>query len=318
MASAAAADALEGAHILLAEDERLSALITGTALGEAGHHVETVGDGLAALETLDRESFDVLITDWRMPKIDGVDLCRIVRERADTQNLYVIFLSGNDRKEQVVEALSAGADDYLPKPFDPAELLARVRAGLRIVNLQRRLTAANAALAELALTDPLTGLPNRRALDDVLAGHGRRGERRACIAMLDVDGFKAVNDAHGHAAGDAVLVAVADAVRRAARSTDTAARLAGDEFTLLLDDCSLSEAVTACERIRSAVSRTPVRIRDGQVSVTASIGVAPVVDRDDTAGALERADAALYRAKANGRDRVEVSEADVIPLRSAG
>src|SRR5205823_2977082 len=146
---------LEGARILVAEDSAVQATLTCGALRDAGCSVRLEGDGRAALTALDEERFELLVTDWMMPGCDGIQLCRSLRAREESAGrLYILFLTTLEAKEQIVEALSAGADDYLVKPFDPGELLARVRAGLRLVRLQDQLRSANSVLSKLALTDP--------------------------------------------------------------------------------------------------------------------------------------------------------------------
>src|SRR5215210_6574987 len=168
MAAPHPAPAPAGARILLAEDSGLAAAVATATLTREGHRVHVVANGHEALAALERLTFDLLITDWVMPGMDGVELCRQIRGREALRGLYILFLTARDGKRDVVGGLGAGADDYLPKPFDADELLARVRAGLRIVGLQRELLAANRTLRQLALTDELTDLPNRRALFEML------------------------------------------------------------------------------------------------------------------------------------------------------
>jgi two-component system cell cycle response regulator len=301
------ASALAGARILVAEDSRLQARITCGTLQEAGWSVRLEGDGLAALSALDEEKFDLLITDWMMPECTGLELCKAVRARDELAGLYLLFLTSLDEKEQIVEALSAGADDYLSKPFHPGELLARVRAGLRLVELQGRLRAANDTLGRLAMTDPLTELANRRAFDDFLAIEAAafaRGGNTFCLARIDLDRFKSVNDQHGHDAGDLLLASVAAALRNAVRACDLTARIGGDEFALLLRSCEVDEAIPLCERIRARVEAVRVPTADGHVSPTCSIGVAEIRDGLAAAETMGRADEALYDAKAKGGNAV--------------
>ncbi len=294
---------LQGARILVAEDSRVQATLTCGALREAGCAVRLEGNGVAALAALDEEPFDLLVTDWMMPECDGLELCRAVRARDDLDGLYVLFLTSLDEKEQVVEALSAGADDYLSKPFHAGELIARVRAGLRLVQLQDQLRASNDVLSRLAMTDPLTELANRRAFDDLLAMEAASVERGGpgfCLARIDVDRFKSVNDVHGHDVGDLVLTCFAKALRESVRSCDAAARIGGDEFALLLRSCPLEEGVSICERVRERIASVRVAAGEGYVSATASIGVDEMRHGAAPDRVLARADEALYEAKRRG------------------
>jgi diguanylate cyclase (GGDEF)-like protein len=320
---------LAGPRVLLVEDSGLSAAITHDVLTGAGYRVTHVDDGVAALEAVEHAEFDLVITDRVMPRMDGLDLCRALRARTATTGIYVLMLTALDRKSDIVEGLASGADDYLAKPFDASELLARVRAGLRIVGLQQELAAANQALARMALTDPLTELSNRRAIDEMLALDAMQLERTGVptvVAVVDLDHFKAINDAHGHAAGDLVLLAVARVLRRNSRLADTCGRIGGEEFVLLLRGCDVSEAATLCERIRSEIAALSIPVDDATVTLTASFGLASLAVevrpadalyrarrgthadelwQRSAADALRAADDALYRAKSLGRDRVE-------------
>jgi diguanylate cyclase (GGDEF)-like protein len=302
---------LEGASILVAEDSREQAEHTCGTLREAGCFVRLEGDGRAALRALGEERFDLLVTDWMMPGCDGIQLCRSVRAEEEVAGrLYILFLASLDGKEQIAEALSVGADDYLVKPFDPGELLARVRAGLRLVRVQAQLRAANGVLSRLALSDPITELANRRAFDDLLAREASSFERRGtpfCIARIDVDRFKTVNDTHGHDLGDELLSAFARTMRGAIRDEDVAARVGGDEFALLLRACALDTAASICERLRERLAAVQIPTPKDDVSATASIGIASAEGGTSVTQVFAAADEALYAAKARGGDTVAVA-----------
>jgi diguanylate cyclase (GGDEF)-like protein len=325
------ANRLAGPRILLVEDSNLSAAITRDVLVSAGYRITRVANGAEALDAVAGMDCDLVVTDRLMPRMDGIELCTRLRRRPASAGLYVLMLTGLDRKQDIVDGLAAGADDYLTKPFDAAELLARVRAGLRVVTLQRELAAANQALSRLALTDPLTDLPNRRAIDDLLAMEAAQRDRdggKSTVVILDLDSFKRINDEHGHATGDLALTAVAKLLRREMRAADTAGRLGGEEFVLLLRGCSVTDAVPVCERLRNEIARLRIPAATATLSLTASLGVAPLevtvspteaVQRHRGSGgnestwrraaqnALRTADEALYRAKAAGRNRVVAS-----------
>jgi two-component system, cell cycle response regulator len=322
------ANRLAGPRILLVEDSDLSAAITRDILRSSGCRVTRVANGAEALDAIETLDCDLVVTDRLMPVMDGIELCAQLRRRPASAGQYVLMLTGLDRKQDIVDGLAAGADDYLTKPFDGAELLARVRAGLRVVTLQRELAAANAALSRLALTDPLTDLPNRRAVDDLLTMEAAQRDRdggESAVAILDLDSFKAINDEHGHLVGDLALTAVAKLLRREMRAADTCGRLGGEEFVLLLRGCSLDDAVPVCERLRDEITHLRIPSARGTLSLTASVGVATIevqarpsevvrrhrgtggtdtVFRRAAQNALRDADQALYRAKADGRNRV--------------
>jgi diguanylate cyclase (GGDEF)-like protein len=293
-------------RVLIADDERLASTLVAATLNEAGFAVDRVTDGLEALAALEREHSDILITDWVMPRMDGVSLVSTVRERQEFDELYVIFVTGRDRKSEIVKGLEAGADDYLTKPFDPRELIARARSGARIISLQRSLEDVNRTLEQMAMTDSLTGLPNRRALMDALAleiARLDRGGLRSCLAVLDADNFKRANDVYGHHAGDQVLVALAESVQSDSRGADLAARIGGDEFALLLHDVDLPEAVETCERIRASIQALRIPVGEERFAPTVSFGVAQLLPGAVPADTLAAADSALYRAKELGRNR---------------
>jgi two-component system chemotaxis response regulator CheY len=281
-------------RVLVADDDKLSALVAATSLREAGYRTDVVHDGLAALERLESESYDLLVTDWVMPRLTGLELCRVLRERRHLDGLYVLFLTSMDRPADAVQALSSGADDYVNKPFEPSELVARVQAGTRI-------------LEHMALSDPMTGLPNRRALERMigLASEQRRTAGTvSSLALIDVDRFKSVNDAHGHLVGDEVLGEVARRLQAMARAGDATARLGGDEFAVMLYDCHGAAAAAACERLRAATSEHGVMTSAGEVEVSISIGVCEIDGIAAIDDVLRAADRAMYEAKRGGRDRV--------------
>jgi two-component system cell cycle response regulator len=300
-------------RILVAEDEITFRHMLKTFLTKWGYEVVVVGDGLEAWKMLQREDrprFAVL--DWMMPKMDGVEICRAMREKKPAPYTYLLLLTSRDQKQDIVEGLEAGADDYLIKPFNPQELRARIHAGERIIELEDRLIRAQEALRDQAAHDPLTGLLNRRACLDSLSAElsrGRRAGNPVCIVMVDIDHFKNINDSHGHLAGDEVLCEVARRMRSSLRPYDTIGRFGGEEFLLVLPGCSLDAGVKLAERMCQLVRSAPAKARDKSVDVSISLGVAfarqPVPG--DLEALLASADAALYRAKEAGRNRVEVS-----------
>ena len=297
--------------ILLAEDDRISCHMMQAMLTEWGYDVVIARNGHQAWEILCGEQAPQLaILDWVMPEMDGVEVCRNVRQAENERYTYVVLLTAKGDKEDLILGLDAGADDYIIKPFDPQELKVRLRAGRRILNLQEQLLAARAILMERATHDPLTGLWNRSAIGDLFVHELFRVQREKSIlavAMADIDHFKAVNDSYSHMAGDTVLQAIAERITTTVRNYDRIARYGGDEFLLVMPGCDLALGAVFAERVRAAVTAAPINTPEGLIPVTMSIGVTACTPDDPSFDALiARADAALYQAKRAGRNRVEV------------
>jgi two-component system, cell cycle response regulator len=305
--------------ILIAEDDSVSREILRRALVRLGHECLTARDGNEAWEMFQRLPVDVVISDRLMPGIDGIELCRRVREHTGSGYPYFIFLTSMGDRQDLLAGMRAGADDYLTKPLDAYELRVRLIAAARLTSLHRRLSEQKDELERLNLQlqgqarrDPLTGLGNRLKLwEDLEALHGgvERYGRVYALAMCDVDFFKRYNDTWGHPAGDDVLRTVAGIITDDSRSSNQAYRYGGEEFLLILPDHSLDAAVSAIEHLRETVaSRSiphPGNTPPGIVTISAGIAVA--VPGEDTTPeiVLREADTALYRAKTQGRNRVE-------------
>lgn len=269
----------------------------------------TASDGLQALRVMKEQPVDLVICDLNMPRCDGIAFLRLKAAEPDFEPIPVIMLTGAEDMPRKIEALTRGASDYVTKPCDVTELAARVSIHVKIRNLQAKLTAANAELTRLSLTDPLTGVGNRRHFDTTLEEEflrARRYDRPLSLCMLDIDHFKHVNDTHGHVAGDAALASVATVCRRSLRRCDTVARYGGEEFALILPETPIEGARLAVDRLRETVSAVPIRRGETTFTVTVSIGVVsfphPLVTRPPDLVVL--ADAAVYDAKQSGRNRV--------------
>jgi diguanylate cyclase (GGDEF)-like protein len=298
--------------VFIADDDPVSRTLLKSTLERFGHEVLAVSDGTAAKAELQRPNAPRLaILDWMMPGCDGLDVCRAVRERSDAY-IYIILLTARDSPEDVVAGLDAGADDFLTKPFNAGELRARLRSGTRVLDLQTGLLEAQEALRVHATRDHLTGLWNRRMILELLEqelNRARREQQAFAIALLDIDRFKSINDAHGHSVGDLVLRESAAAIRSQLREYDAVGRFGGEEFLVLLPGCNTDAGRVSAERVRMKISAAAVQAGDVTVPVTISLGVASTDAVGTEANALlEAADAALYRAKENGRNRVEVAE----------
>ncbi len=297
---------------LIAEDNPGFRQILERMLKKWGYDVVAADSGLKAWEMLQATDPPRLaILDWMMPGLDGVEVCRRVRELGREPYIYILLLTARDTPEELVEGMEAGADDYLRKPVNSHELRVRLRAGRRILDLQEELMRAREILRRQATLDPLTELWNRGAMFDILTRELKRARRESgtlSIIMADLDHFKAVNDRLGHAAGDAVLQEAARRMSLCIRPYDSACRYGGEEFLIVLPGCDLAGATMRAEEIRFGMSAAPFQIPEGMLSVTCSLGVTSSSGDAgfDESALLHEADEALYAAKNNGRNRVEV------------
>lgn len=289
--------------VLIADDDPNQRRLLLIHLSRAGHEVVEAADGRAAWEALQREHIRLVITDWTMPEIDGVELIRRIRTASFPSYTYVLLLTALGDKHDVVIGLDAGADDYLTKPFNAGELRSRVAIGERILNLETR-------LRDMATRDSLTGLFNRQAFDTRLADElrrARRYQRPLSLILADLDHFKNYNDTNGHVRGDQLLNELAGVFLAAVRATDFVARYGGEEFVILLPEANRANAAEVAQRVRAMVADYPFPCRETQPggSVTLSLGVASYLeDVPEEGNLVDYADQALYRAKKAGRNQV--------------
>jgi two-component system cell cycle response regulator len=314
--------------ILVAEDDRATRLLLTRALAGWGYEVVAASDGEEAWEALSRERMRMLVSDWEMPRLEGPALCRRIRE-GSMPYVYALLLTTHKEPARLVEGLDAGADDFIAKPFNPAELRARLGVGRRILGLQDDLAAkfeelqrANAQLARIAGTDPLMNIGNRRSFEEAIARVSKRaaGEGRDYgVLMVDVDHFKKVNDRYGHAMGDRVLSAVATALSSAKGQADEVFRYGGEEIVLVSPEQTPDGLRALGERLRAAIAAVRIEhIGDCAIGVTASFGGA-LADRGEVQWetVVEHADRALYGSKETGRDRVTMFSGSMGDSRSA-
>ncbi len=295
-------------HILVVDDSEPNLMLLRSILNLDGYRVDTVLSGPEALDLARSEPPDLVLLDVMMPEMSGYDVCRCLKADERTAHVPIIFLTALGDVPERVTGLEAGGDDYIAKPFHPDELRARIKAALRTKQVRDRLQRERQDLAAQAVTDPLTGVYNRRMLDARLQEEVIRARRYGhCLTclMLDLDFFKAVNDDHGHPTGDAVLRRFVQATHACLRGSDVLARYGGEEFVILVTETDLAGATVTAEKVRRRIEETEFQAVNGApLRVTASIGVAELEPDDTPESLLARADQAMYRAKHDGRNRV--------------
>jgi two-component system cell cycle response regulator len=294
-------------RVLVVDDEPISRLRLTHALEQWGYEVAAAASGDEALQQVEQADVPLLlVVDWMMPGMDGVELCRRLRADDGKRFHYVIVLTSRSSTEDIVTALEAGADDFVAKPYHPDEMKVRVRAGMRILQLQHELQVK-------ASHDVGTGLFNRRMTLELLdreVSRLSRGGFPFSVVMVDIDHFKAVNDTHGHAVGDDVLRQTAERMSTALRAGDVLGRYGGEEFLIVLPHCEEADALDVVRRVLASVRATPMDVAGLSIPVTISAGLATgrataqPLSRD---ALMRAADDALYRAKRAGRDRLEAA-----------
>jgi two-component system cell cycle response regulator len=299
------------AKILLIDDSRLIAHVAKTILTKLGHEVVLAQDGMAGLEAAKSQQPDLILLDLIMPVMDGYQVCEELKEGGSTKEIPVIMLTSKAEPADKVKGLEMGALDYVTKPFDEGELVARVNTHLRLKELYETVQEKNRLLQEMANKDGLTGLYNHRYFHEQLSKDFLRARRYheflSCV-LLDIDYFKKFNDTHGHQTGDVVLSTLGRVIKDSVRDSDLSARYGGEEFALILYHTDGPAAYQVSERLRQMVESHEVRDKENVLHVTISVGVAtfPSEQICDSKGLIECADKALYQAKENGRNRVEV------------
>jgi two-component system, cell cycle response regulator len=313
-------------RILIADDDPVSCSLLDRLLRKWGYEVVAVRNGTEAWEVLQADRAPrVALLDWMMPGIDGLEICRLVRARSSQPYVYIMLLTANDKVGNVVEGLESGADDYLTKPFHPQELKARLRVGLRMLDLESNLVEARENLRFKASHDALTLIWNRGAVIELLErelSRARRDGSSVGILLADIDHFKRVNDTRGHLVGDEVLRAVTGRLKGEVRSYDAVGRYGGEEFLILLPGCDNPKLTAKAGQLLKLVESSSIETSAGPVPVTISIGGVASGDcpRADLKSLLGAADTALYRAKVSGRNRSEIaclSDLDVVPSRAS-
>jgi two-component system, cell cycle response regulator len=302
--------------VLIVDDDDLVLARLRDLVAAAGYLVYTAPNGSQAMQQLEASAASIVITDLNMPGMDGLELCRRIRQRVWPGYVYIVFLTGSDDDKNILAGLDAGADDYVSKRTPAAQFTARLRTAKRILALEYSLKSALETKRQLSITDPLTGIYNRRHLLRHLGRELKRAQRfggDVSLLLLDIDHFKQVNDTYGHAVGDYVLKNLTRVVGKCLqRTTDWCARLGGEEFAVVLAETALQDASVWAEKIRHAVVDSSIENSAGPIRITVSIGVGALGGVADRSAAtvktlLECADNALYASKSGGRNRVTLS-----------
>jgi two-component system cell cycle response regulator len=312
----------EPTRVLLVDDDDLVVARLQNLVAAAGFEIDTALSGAAALVCLKESFSSIVIMDLKMPDMDGLALCRAIRDGSWPGYVYVLLLTAQDAEDDILAGLDAGADDYISKKTSSAQLLARLRTGQRILALERSLKEALAEKRRLTMTDALTGAPNRRYFQRRLSRELERIRRFGgdlCLLSLDIDRFKSINDRYGHASGDAVLQEFVRRITKCLpRTTDWCARMGGEEFAVVLEETNLAGATMVAERLREAIADTTMRTRAGMIPVTVSIGVSALESSTDrrefsVESLMNLADACLYASKEDGRNRVTLPRSNALP-----
>jgi two-component system, cell cycle response regulator len=303
--------------ILIADDDPVTRKLLERTLAKKGLQVTVEDDGRKAFERFQKEFFPLVVSDWMMPGMDGLEICKAIRGVETEGYVFIILLTSRDNRQDIVRGLEAGADDYLTKPFNPAELVARINTGIRILELERSLKKANDEIRTLSITDQLTGCYNRLYMAERMEPEIKRAKRYRhwlSVIMCDIDHFKQVNDTHGHQVGDVVLKGFADIIRKSIRDEiDWAVRYGGEEFVIILPETDLDGARVVADRLRLTVEKTAFNAEGEPFSITSSFGVTGLNEKTpweklNIDAIIQHADSLLYAAKNAGRNQVHLSK----------
>ena len=293
--------------VLIAEDEPISCRALEKSVTGWGYETITAKNGKEAWEALRKNEVRIAVVDWMMPGMDGIELCQKIRhdyQQKKSKYIYIILLTGKDQQGDIITGLSAGADDYITKPFSFLELKVRIQNGERIIKVEDE-------QIELASYDSLTKVWNRKKILDFFKeelSRGRRENQATGVVIVDVDWFKNVNDSHGHFIGDEVLIEVVSRLKKCIRAYDKLGRYGGDELILVLPNCGLSHVKNIAERLRLSVCEKKISTKKGLLDITISLGgISSDMSLEASADELIQAsDRALYSAKKRGRNKAVI------------
>ena len=314
---------LNQVKILIADDSEMTRMILQGRLSQWGYEIVSARDGYEAWNILQKKDRPrIILLDWMMPNMNGIELCKKIRQHIKEPYIYIILLTAKKGKQDLIEAMEAGADDFISKPFDPHILRVRLRAGKRITVLQNELIAAREELRIQATHDSLTQLYNRSALMHMMTreiSRSRRDQSSIGLLMIDIDHFKSINDTYGHLAGDEILIKLAEHMRHCTRRYDTIGRYGGEEFIIILPQCAEAEVFCVAERLRLSVCKQPCETKEGLVNVSISLGgtwIKPseidCVEED----LIRVSDQALYAAKRDGRNKTTIYDYSTMKVSS--
>ena len=299
--------------VLIVDDNPIIQKMMNISLSKAGYEVTSAENGRDALRKFDQKFYPIVLTDWMMPEMDGLELCKAIRKLPTDGYVYIILFTAKDSKEDIIKGLEAGADDYLTKPVNHPELMARLNTGVRILDLEKSLRKANEEIRILSITDHLTGCYNRGYIGEHLPREIKRAHRYKhplSVIISDIDHFKKVNDSYGHQAGDHVLREFVGLLKGSMRdNVDWLARYGGEEFLIALPETDLNGAVILAEKLKLVVSEDSFLYKEKTINITASFGVTgfDVLESYDdivVENIINKADKYLYQAKQEGRNCV--------------
>lgn len=303
--------------VLIVDDDPVTRKLISKTLSKEGFEVATADSGPSALKQLEERFFPIILTDWMMPGMSGLELCQSIRETESRGYVFILILTSRGAAQDIVSGLQAGADDYLTKPFNPAELIARINTVIRILKLEKSLKKANEEIRYLSITDALTGCYNRGYLNERLnheIKRARRHNRSLSIILTDIDHFKRINDKYGHQAGDEVLKIFVETIQGSIRDdVDWVVRYGGEEFLIILPETDSAGAMIMAERLRKETAERIISVDGETIHITASFGgtslsSAEALQQITLEGFIMKADMLLYRSKETGRNRVNIEE----------
>ena len=290
--------------VLIADDDKDARMLLNLYLGKFNYRIFNASNGVEALDIIKNNEISIALIDWMMPGISGVELCEKIRALNLNRYTYLIMVTGRSEKEDTIEALHKGADDYIVKPFTFQELKVRISAAERILKLENRLKSAYQKLYDESIHDVLTGTLNRRTLMDRISGTFGTSQTSIGVILVDIDDFKKINDTYGHLIGDDVLRDFSAIISQGLRKNDFVGRYGGEEFLIVLPDLDINESRKVAERIRSSLESETFNFSGVSIKLTASFGVSVLEKGDDIKNAIQRADDALYDAKKSGKNKV--------------
>jgi two-component system, cell cycle response regulator len=306
--------------ILIAEDDTISRKLLESSLSKMGYDIVEVDNGRSAWDIIQQNDTPrLLILDWVMPFFDGIDLCKMIRKLQRDDYLYIILLTAKVSKEEIIEGLDSGADDYITKPFHPVELRARINVGERIIKLYEELLSTREALKIQATIDYLTQIWNRRSILDMLQNEidrSHRTKKPLSVLIIDLDHFKKINDNYGHLIGDEIIQQASIRMKSMIRKYDNIGRYGGEEFLIISPDCNIEKGYEIAERIRESINSVPFQTLKGDIDLTVSIGVSSNshIENISILNIVNHADTALYNAKNSGRNKIQLFTSDDVPL----